>query len=649
MNKAAPVIGLLLLASSTTFSQRYRMDAAAKTNMFSKIQEYESQKSINQGMFDVKYYGLDIQVDPTKGTVSGSVTVTAKVVGDSINQMDLNLAQNMTVQAVTIAGNPVSFTRPANMVTISLNRKYTKGEVVSASIVYGGTPSDNFWFTMWNGQWLTSSLSEPYGARNWWPCKDYPSDKADSADIRVRVPSNMVVASNGTLRAVLDSGTTKTYCWEERYPIASYLISVAIHPYTTSSDYYRYSPADSMEVKYYVLPGHEAQAAPYNAKTVNMIRIFSEMFGEYPFVKEKYGHAEALVGSSMEHQTCTTITTWAPNWAEVNIAHELSHQWWGDMITCQDFHHIWLNEGFATYSADLYFERVYGRQFFINTLLQYAYYGEGTIYVYDTTNVKVFFNENLSYNKAEWVLHMLRHVVGDSTFFTILRTYYADGRYQYGTATTENFRDVCEQVSGKNLHQFFQQWIYGEKYPAYTYSWNSVPDTNGGYLASISLSQTTGTTNPAFFVMPIDFKISNLGWDTTVVLLGNAPSQSFRVHTSHQPSMVELDPENWILRTAILTDVASHQSFPEELKLEQNYPNPFNPSTTIKFELPRSLQVNLTVFDILGREVAALVNEKKDAGVHEVKFDGSNLASGVYFYRLQAGDFVQAKKLVILR
>jgi aminopeptidase N len=288
MKTTALVLALLLLASVVCFGQRYRVDAEAKTRMFSKIQQHESLKSLNQDMFDVKYYGLDIRIDPSSKTVSGSVTVTAKVVGDSIRQMDLNLSQNMTVQAATIAGKPVSFSRPANMVTISLDRKYTKGEAVSAVVVYGGTPSDNFWFTMWNGQWLTSSLSEPYGARNWWPCKDYPSDKADSADIRVRVPSNMVVASNGTLRAVLDSGTTKTYCWEERYPIASYLISVAIHPYTTSSDYYRYSPADSMEVKYYVLPGHEAQAAPYNAKTVDMIRIFSEMFGEYPFVKEKY-------------------------------------------------------------------------------------------------------------------------------------------------------------------------------------------------------------------------------------------------------------------------------------------------------------------------------------------------------------------------
>jgi hypothetical protein len=255
----------------------------------------------------------------------------------------------------------------------------------------------------------------------------------------------------------------------------------------------------------------------------------------------------------MEHQTCATITTWHPLWAEVNIAHELSHQWWGDMITCQDFHHIWLNEGFATYSADLYFERVYGRQFFINTLLQYAYYGEGTIYVYDTTNVRVIFSENLSYNKAEWVLHMLRHVVGDSAFFTILRTYYADKRYQYGTATTEDFRDVCEQVSGKDLHQFFQQWIYGEKFPTYSYSWSAAHDTNGGNVVDIHLTQSTGTTNPLFFTMPIDFRLKAGAWDTTVVLFNSSQSQLYRLHASHQPDTVELDPDHWILHDAHVT------------------------------------------------------------------------------------------------
>jgi hypothetical protein len=360
-------------------------------------------------------------------------------------------------------------------------------------------------------------------------------------DVRVTVPSNLIVASNGTLRSLTNNGATDTYYWHEGYPISTYLVSVAIHPYTTFSHWYKYSPADSMEVQYYVFPSHYGSVQATYALTVPMIELFASLFGEYPFLDEKYGHAEFTWGGGMEHQTITSLG----GWSEYLIAHELAHQWWGDMVTCDDFHHIWMNEGFATYSEALWSEFTYGMATYHQDMTAAKYFGAGTIYVPDTSNWGRIFHSGLSYNKGSWVLHMLRHVVGDTAFFDILQTYYADSRYQYGTVTTEQFRDLCEDVSGMELDFFFHQWIYEEYYPTYSYSWNAAP--NGGFF-DIDLTISQLQTNH-IFTMPIDVKIQTVFGDTTLVVWDSLATQQFVLTVADEPTGLELDPDEWILRS----------------------------------------------------------------------------------------------------
>ncbi|MBI4719680.1 MAG: M1 family metallopeptidase, partial [Chitinivibrionia bacterium] len=376
------------------------------------------------------------------------VTVTGEVLSETLAEVDLDLATTLTVAHVDGEGSPLlPFSHANDLLTVSLPAPLSQGEAFSLTVYYSGHPDYSygaFGFSSFNGLPMIWSLSEPFGARSWWPCKDVPSDKADSVDVRITVDSSLIVASNGTLLGVTDNTSTKTYHWHEGYPISTYLVSVAIHPYTTFSDWYRYSPTDSMEVQFYVFPSHYGVVQPTYALTVDMIEAFADLFGEYPFLDEKYGHAEFTWGGGMEHQTITSLG----GWSEYLIAHELSHQWWGDMITCDDFHHIWLNEGFATYAEALWSEYAYGMEQYHLDMQAAEYFGAGTIYVDDTSDWNRIFHSGLSYNKGSWVLHMLRHVVGDSTFSHILKTYYADTRYQYGTATTEEFRDLCEAESG---------------------------------------------------------------------------------------------------------------------------------------------------------------------------------------------------------
>lgn len=524
--------------------QLHRDLAHAKAERLAKTMARLRPQTAAQLDFDVTYYNIDITVDPYAGTVGGTVAVTARAV-NPLSVVDLDLSNTMTVSQVLRTDDvPLAFTHVNSILSVTMSRTYYPGEYFTIVVHYLGGPDPSygaFGFDSYEGQLMIWSLSEPYGARSWWPCKDAPSDKADSVDIRVVVPAGLIVASNGTFRGMESGKAEDAYRWHEGYPIATYLVSVAIYPYTVFSHWYRYSPTDSMEVRYYVFPDHYDEVQATYAKTVPMIELYSSLFGQYPFLEEKYGHAEFLWGGGMEHQTITSLG----GWSEYLIAHELSHMWWGDMITCNDFHHIWMNEGFATYSEALWSEFTYGESVYHDDMMAAKYLGSGTVYVADTTDWNRIFHAGLSYNKGSWVLHMLRHVVGDSTFFDILRAYHADSRYQYGTVTTEQFRDLCEDVSGMDLDAFFHEWIYEEYYPSYAYSWTAFP--NGGrYDVRVDINQLQ---SHHIYTMPIDLRISTLLGDTTVVARDSLATQSFTFSLAHEPTGVALDPEEWILRT----------------------------------------------------------------------------------------------------
>ncbi len=494
----------------------------------------------NQQAYDVHYYDLDLTMTPGSGQVSGTVRMKASVVSGPLTTAELDLASNLIVDGVTSNGSAATSSRPPDLVTVNLDRAYLTGETFDITVTYHGSPvGGSFGFQNVNGRMLIWSLSEPFGAREWWPCKDMPEDKADSLDARFTVPTGLITASNGTRIEATDNGTVAVSRWRERYPIATYLVSIASYPYAVSLDWYRPAPTDSMPIQFFNFPESVANATPSQVKVKDMLAAFAARFGEYPFLAEKYGHAEFTFGGGMEHQTCTSLGTYN----ESVVAHELGHQWFGDRVTCRDFHHIWLNEGFATYSEALWSEASGGTAAYFADINIGKFYGAGTIHVPDVGDVNRIFDSNLSYNKGAWVLHMLRHVLGDAAFFAALQQYAI--QYGYSTAVTEDFRDVCEAVSGRDLDAYFQQWIYGEYYPAYRFAWTSEP-VAGGYDVTLTLDQTQSW---GLFTMPVDVRVTTLAGDVTFVVPDSLASQTFTLHVTDPPTEVALDPDGWILKT----------------------------------------------------------------------------------------------------
>ena len=549
LRRTVTFLALILLASSLwaapppadgpgdqAFPHRHE-EAARKAALHAGLDKALRERTPNQDLFDVVHYDLDLDLNPVFNTLTGTVVTTAVVTGSSVTQMDLNLDNNLSVIGASAGGAGTTWSHASDLLIVNLDRAYTTGETVTVSVVYSGDPSgDAFGWDSVGGEDMIWTLSEPFGARTWWPCKDLNSDKADSLDMRVTVPEDLIVASNGLLVSNVDNGTTRTFHWHTDYPIVPYLVSLAIHPYATFSHWYTpIGGGDPMEVQYYVFPANYNSVQATYALTVPMIETFSAGYGEYPFVDEKYGHAEFTWGGGMEHQTLSSMG----GWSEDLISHELAHQWWGDMVTCADFHHIWLNEGFATWSEAYWKEQTEGVGTYRTYMDYAAYYGPGTIIVEDWTTFWDIFDGNLSYNKASWVVHMLRGVMGDTDFFAGLADYRA--QLGYASATTEQFRDIMEAASGLELDAFFQQWIYGEYLPTYSYGWSATP---GGVTVNIEQVQT-GT---GLFTMPVVLRVTT---DLGVTDFTVQNSQALEIHelpVAGVVAQVELDPDGWILK-----------------------------------------------------------------------------------------------------
>jgi aminopeptidase N len=341
------------------------------------------------------------------------------------------------------------------------------------------------------------TLSQPYGAPAWWPCKDIPDDKADSVFLNITVSNNLVVASNGLLMGITpQSGSRHTYHWEHHYPISTYLVSLAITDYAEFSNWYVSASGDSMELTYYVYPEQLAEAQEDFSVTPDMVAAFAVLFGEYPFINEKYGMASFPWGGAMEHQTMTSygagLITGTHQFDWLN-AHELAHMWFGDCITMKYWSHIWMNEGFASYAEALWAESRGGWPAYHNYLLsQDPGFFQGSLWVEDSLNVGALFSGTV-YDKGSWTLHMLRGVLGDAVFFDALHTYATDPDFYYGNARTEDFQAVCEAVSGTNLDWFFQEWVYRAGRPNYIYSWEA---SGGG--ASYRHTLQNAPANPSF-------------------------------------------------------------------------------------------------------------------------------------------------------
>ena len=501
----------------------------------------EDYASPNQFKINILKYYLNIDLFPEEKLLQGDVTITGIVLDKTIKQIDLNFYDNMKISLLTLNGEKSSYEEKGTRLSIPYFN--TKSDTFNIRVVYEGTPKrvgfSSFVFGEINGMSCTYNLNEPNYASTWFPCNDIPSDKA-LLDIKITNDSSEVSASNGLLMGVTTNGSRRTYHWKSDYPISTYLICLFSSDYKTfSQEYISQNKQDTMSIDYYVFPNQLEDAKIDFQDHPDMINFFAKTFGEYPFIKEKYGVAEFLWQlGAMETQTLTGIGSnfigGYKLFGDV-YAHELSHHWWGDAVGPETWKDIWLNEGFASYCEALYKEHIGGFNALRAAMLsKYRDNFYGTLY-----NPKDLFGQTV-YEKGAWVLHMLRHEVGDSTFFKILRTYYQT--YKYKNASTRDFENICEKVSGKNLEQFFNQWVFdGSGILNVDYSWET--DNNN---LTLNLAQTQTGYN--VYQFPLDIKIVYTDNSEEIkTIFVNQRQQNFVFPMTKTPAVIKLDPYNWLL------------------------------------------------------------------------------------------------------
>jgi uncharacterized protein YjdB len=539
---------LSLIAQAQTLENLnnfFESDAQKNNELLRKKLTAQAQITLNQKLYDVHFYSLDFEVLPEISRIKGKVVIYAKALS-ALDRMELNYPTVNEVHGVVLAEYPDSvldFQNQSGILDIKLDKAYSEGEEMKILVEFTSRPIDwVLYFKKYQGYDMIFNWID----RPWFPCKKTPSDKADSLDMRVTVPKGLVVASNGLLKETSHTDTSSMYFWQERYPIAPYLISFAAYPYEIRSDWYVNVEGDSMEIQMFTIPEVYEQVKETYELEKGRLAIFEAYFGPYPFFREKYGHAEIDLPNSEEFQTMTSLSISSLNeYPKALVTHELAHSWFGNSVTNESFHHVWFQEGGASYAQVLRLESDETVATPHEVMEWWEYYGPGTIYVEypETQNV---YDLNLSYHKAAWVYHMLRHIVGDTAFFKTLRTIFSRPDCAYGNITTGKFKEISEEVSGMKLDKFFQQWIYGEYYPNYEYSW-TYTEKEPGYELELTLNQVQSWQR---FWMPVDVAVQTSSSVERFVVWDSLKTQVFRLAVNDLPQSVELDPDNWVLNKA---------------------------------------------------------------------------------------------------
>ncbi len=534
-----------------------------------KMQQYrQSAKatvaSPEENKYDVRHVHLDIALDNQSVAISGNTTTNALVLENNFSLYVFELNRLLTIDSVLIDGQRANIERQGDIVNVFMPVLLHKGAVFTATVYYHGLPETGTVFTFQSGmnnaeagEWnsrVTYSLSEPYYSKDWWPCKQSLQDKIDSADIWITVPDSLKAGSNGLLQRITPlPGNKNRYEWKTTYPTAYYLLSVAVSNYIDYSFTKQLPGGQNVLVQNYVY-NHPNLLDTYKNgidSTGEMLQFFSELFGTYPFHKEKYGHCMSPIFGGMEHQTMTTLQ----HFRYPLVVHELAHQWFGNYVNCATWRDIWINEGFASYAEYLFTERYRDAQTAYNYMLRVheRIFSDtntgGSIYLEenDTTNPYRIFDGRLSYLKPSAVLHTLRFYINDdNVFFNILKTFL--NRHANGNAGTEDFKRVAEEISGIDLDKFFAQWIYGEGYPVYDIKWNYVE----GRVLLVIQQQGTNPESVLYFDIPVEIKLLSQLGDTTI-RLGSGVTQSTYMSIGREVDEIIFDPRNVILDKSTVT------------------------------------------------------------------------------------------------
>lgn len=638
-----PFLLSTLLFSTLLFSQNIQTKDISEAEAKAASAHLVAARNLNTNNYDLKYHRLELNVDPSHAFISGTVTSHFEA-KENMSSVTFELVDNMTVSEVLQRGIPLPFTQNSNNeVVITLPQVQATGVLDSLSISYSGNPVnydfDSFEVSSHNGHPILWTLSEPFGAKAWWPCKQDLIDKVDVVDFYITTPihdplnSEYVAVANGTEMSQTVQGNFKTTHFRHQYPIPAYLIAMAVTNYSV----YSHTVANNGEpfpIINYVYPEDLSYAQARTPVTVDIMNLFADKIEPYPYADEKYGHAQFGWGGGMEHTTISFMGSFNRSL----IAHELGHQWFGNKVTCGSWQDIWLNEGFATYMDGMVHEALDGendfRQWKQFQILSATQQPGGSIYIpaADTVSVNRIFSGRLSYDKASMVVHMLRKKLGDTDFFEGLRNYLNDPELTFGYAKTPDMIRILEEASGKDLTSFFDSWIYGEGYPSYSVRWNQVNPES----LNLNISQTQSHNSVSFFEATIPVRLlGTQGQSMDVVLDNTQNEQGFQIPIDFTVAAVIFDPDFDVISKNNQVVLGT-----EDITLSAQlivYPNPT--SDIVYIQKPHALEIEqIRIFNALGQ---ILFEDKFSESI-----DITSFPIGILFIELETSEGNITKTLV---
>lgn len=500
---------------------------------------------------DILHLTLDVTPDFPKRTVSGAATWKFKPIAKPFAELKLD-AVDLTVASVTATEKILGYQVTDEKVVVTFADAIPVGKEASVTVRYSAQPEKGLYFRTPELGYKPEDLhiwtqGEPHEARFWYPCYDYPNEMF-TVEMIVHVPEGIVALANGR-KVSEEKGADGLLAvrWLQDKPMVNYLVCLVAGKLKSIEDKH-----GSIPMKFWT-PASEIEHAANSFKDTKDMMVFFEKEIGVPYPWDKYDQVciQDYHWGGMENTTLTTLninTLFPPSFENLRssqglVAHELAHQWFGDLLTCKDWSHLWLNEGFASFYDLLYVEHKDGRDEFLYQL----YEARKSLTAAAGTNKSIVWRkyeeaehqfDSFAYGKGSWVLNMLRNNLGADLYRQCVKTYVE--RHKFGTVVTDDLRAVVEELSGRSFDQFFDQWVYHTGFPRLDvdYSWDERTK-----LAKITVRQTQTVTEqtPLFNVpLPVKFKLKSGVVEKTLTVKERA--EDFYVPLESQPELVRVDP-----------------------------------------------------------------------------------------------------------